>query len=314
VKIINGSTSDDLLRNDELINIYPKLKDYTFKSTISELVSQMQAVSKEKALSIRKMISFQKHPYAISFFLFLIVVMFVFIQIQPDTNWATAIHFGAKYNPLIVAGDYWRLLTPAFVHLDVIHLLLNAVFIYQIGKLMEGYFGWWRTVIIILVSAVIGNLFSFAYVENISFGASTVAFGLIGAILFMCLENRKMFIHLIKGLILPILAFSFIWGIIDPSIDVFGHLGGFLGGFLIASILGSPKQQNYLSRSLLATGTIVFLVLGMFTRGTQLTERTDYESTNVALVAYYLKENKYQDAVNTINKLQVDISPYLKSE
>ncbi|MGL4335641.1 MAG: rhomboid family protein [Turicibacter sp.] len=314
VKVIHASTGNELKNNEDLNKFFPKLEHVSLSSSMAELILQMQNVSREKALSIRKMIDADKRSYVVTGYLLLLVVLFVFIQLQPIKNGATMIEFGAKYNPLILSGDYWRLITPAFLHLDLMHLLLNGVFIYQIGKMVEKMFGWWRTVIILFASAFVGNLFSFAFIENISFGASTVAFGLIGAILFMGLENRKMYIHLVKGFIFPILAFSLVWGLIDPSIDLLGHIGGFLGGFLISSIIGTPTSKFYISRTCLAIATLFFLILGSSTRGSQLTNQIDYDQTNIALVRYYLEKGNGDEAMNVINKLQIDLTPYLKDQ
>lgn len=82
-------------------------------------------------------------------------------------------------------------------------------------------------IILMIGSAIFGNLCSYAFVEGLSIGASTVAYGLLGAILFLGLEQRKIFMHFVRTLVFPILIFSIFWIIIEPGIDVYGHLGGF---------------------------------------------------------------------------------------
>ena len=312
VKIIDIQRADDFTQNEDIKQFYSSIERASLERSMSELIIEMQQTSKAKALNVRKMLEFQSKSFVIIGFLALLVILFLMIQIQPVKNIGTAIEFGAKYNPLIIAGEYWRLLTPSLIHLQLFHLLFNAIFIYQFGKIIEHLFGWWRLTIIIIGSAFLGNLFSFAFIENVSLGASTVAYGLLGAMLFLGIENRKMFMHLVKGMIFPIMLFSIVWAIIDPTIDFYGHLGGFLGGFLIASILGLPKTKQYLSRTALATATYVLLVMGLFTRGTLLTQQMDYSDYNMALIYYYLQNNEPEKAAHFIDKLDIKLEEIVK--
>lgn len=312
LKMIEVKEAEDLTHHDELIQFFPSLKRAYLNRSMGELIIEMQQTSKAKALNVRKMLEFQTKSYAIIGFMVILIGMFLWLQLQPITNVGTAVEFGAKYNPLIVAGEYWRLLTPSLIHLQLFHLLFNVIFIYQFGKMIEHLFGWWRLLIIMLGSALLGNLCIFAFIENISLGASTVAYGLLGALLFLGIENRKMFMHFVKGMIFPILLFSIIWAVIDPTIDFYGHLGGFLGGFLIASVVGLPKGKHYLSRTLLAVATYLLLVLGLFTRGTLLTDQTDYSDYNAALVYYYLQNEEPEKAMKFMDKLGLQIEDFLK--
>lgn len=312
LKVIDLHQAKDVQNNEDLIQFYPKIQQASLERSMGELIIEMQQTSKAKALDVRNMLSFQKNSVVILGLLAILIGMFLLIQIQPIKNIGTAVEFGAKYNPLIVAGEYWRLLTSSLIHLQLFHLLFNAVFIYQFGKMIEHLFGWWRVLIIMVGSALLGNLFSFAFIENVSLGASTIAYGLLGGLLFLGIENRKMFMHLVKGMILPILLFSVIWGIVDPTIDFYGHLGGFLGGFLIASIVGVPSSRRYLSRTLLALATYVLLVLGLFTRGTLLTEQSNYSDYNKALIYYYVQNNQVEKAAQLIEKLDLNLGELLK--
>ena len=138
-----------------------------------------------------------------------------------------------------------------------------------------------------LGSAIMGSLFSFAFVPQVSLGASTVAYGLLGGLLFLGIENRKMFMSMVRRLVGPIIAFSLLWIVVDSTIDGFGHLGGFLGGFLIASLLGLPSYRQYLNRLILSGASFILLVVGLLSRGHWLVERTDYQNLNLALIFYH---------------------------
>lgn len=308
VKVFHINQINDFKHNEELNQFYPNLKKAKLDYPMDELIYQMQQATKAKALNVRKTLEFQKKSYLMMGFISLLILIFIWIQLQPYKNLVTAIEFGAKYNPLIVAGEYWRFLTPAFIHMNFLHLLFNVVFIYQFGKMIEHLFGWWRSLLIMVGAAILGNLFSFAFVENVSLGASTIAYGLLGALLFLGIENRKMFMHLVKGLIFPILSFSVFWAIIDPSIDFYGHLGGFLGGFLIATVVGLPSGQHYMVRTFLSIATYLLLSVGLLTRGTYLTEQTDYSAYNRAIVLFYIQTGQLEEANRFCSKIDVDFS------
>ena len=73
------------------------------------------------------------------------------------------IQFGAKVNTLIAAGEYWRLMTATFLHIGLLHLLLNAWALYLFGPLIERHFGAVRFVVIYLVAGLGGSIASFAF-------------------------------------------------------------------------------------------------------------------------------------------------------
>jgi len=305
LKVININQAHDVAKDAHLKKFYPKLSHIKLERPMSELIVEIQNATKKKALEIHNLLTFQKRPYVIFGLLCILIPMFIFLSFKPIDNWGTivAIVYGAKYNPLILAGEYWRLITPAFIHFDLLHLLLNVAFIYQFGKMTEQVFGWWKTLIIMMSSAFVGNLFSYAFVSNVSLGASTIAYGLLGGLLFLGLENRKMFMGLVKNMILPILLLSIFLTAIDPVVDGYGHLGGFLGGFLIATILGLPSYPHYLSRTFLAVATLIVLISGLFIRGANLVERTDYTSHNQDLIRYYLLEGNEEKVLYLIEAL-----------
>ena len=314
LKIVHVNQPSDLKQDVELQQLFPHLKEAQLERSMIELIPLMQQATKEKAMKVKKMLMFQNKSFITYGFIVCLIAIFAFLQFKPINEWfaAVAIDYGAKYNPLILAGQYYRLITPAFLHLDLMHLLFNLVFIYQFGRMVEHVFGWWRMLVIIIGSAIFGNLCSYAFIDGLSIGASTVAYGLLGALLFLGIESRKMFMHFVRTLVLPILLFSVIWIFLEPNIDFSGHLGGFLGGFLIASITGLPKHKYYLSRTILAGATILVLLVGLFNRGAAITKQTDYTLYNRAMIAYYYQTDQLEKAEQFIETLQLDFNELFK--
>ena len=93
--------------------------------------------------------------------------------------------FGAKYNPLILEGEWWRLITPMFLHIGLIHLVMNSFALYYLGTAVERIYGRYRFLFIYLFAGFAGTLASFLFSpDSISAGASGGIFGLFGALLF----------------------------------------------------------------------------------------------------------------------------------
>ena len=313
LKIIHIKDVLDISANEELHKMFPGLSQKSLERPLGELIVEIQSTSKKKALEVQNALKFPKKPYVVVTFLALITVMFIYLNVTTDPMWQTivAIAYGAKYNPLIAAGQYWRLVTPSLIHFELFHLLFNAVFIYRFGKMLEQVFGWWRMVVLILVSAIVGNLFSFAFLPNVSLGASTVAYGFLGGLLFLGFENRKTFMVLVKNMVLPIVLFSFVFSFMDTQTDAFGHLGGFIGGFLIVSILGVPTYSRFWTRTLLASATMLLLVSGLFARGVALERETDFGNYNIALIQYFVEQGQEERAFRLMETLNLNLESIL---
>ena len=88
---------------------------------------------------------------------------------------------GAKNNQAIAAGQWWRLVTPMFLHMGLTHIALNGVVIYFMGMQIEAMYGHWRMLAIYILGGISGNIMSFALSNNQSVGASTACFALFGA-------------------------------------------------------------------------------------------------------------------------------------
>ncbi|WP_407891320.1 rhomboid family intramembrane serine protease [Lacticaseibacillus sp. N501-2] len=153
------------------------------------------------------------------------------------------LRLGARYNPLILAGQWWRFITPAFLHIGITHLVLNGVSLYYLGLICEKVFGHWRFLVIYLVSAVAGNVASFAFSPNsISAGASTAIFGLMGAFLMLgdAFRDNPMVKQLAQQFAL-LAVINLVMNLFMTGVDLPGHIGGLLGGFLIAGTVGAPR-------------------------------------------------------------------------
>lgn len=162
-------------------------------------------------------------------------------------NNSVLISFGAKYNTLIEKGEFWRLLTCAFLHSNLIHIACNMYSLYIIGPQIEQIYGIKKYMSIYFISCITSSLLSYFMSPNISVGASGGIFGLMGALLaFAIIERHRIQRKNISSLIQVILINLFI-GLSINNIDNFAHIGGLGGGFLVGYILYTISNKSYLN-------------------------------------------------------------------
>ncbi|WP_420843297.1 rhomboid family intramembrane serine protease [Levilactobacillus senmaizukei] len=184
-----------------------------------------------------------------------------------STNINVLITFGAKVNALVQQGEWWRLVTPIFLHIGFTHILMNMITLYFVGMQIEAAFGHTRFLIMFLVAGIGGNVASFCFSDSLSAGASTAIFGLFGA--FLMLGESFWQNPVIRQLARTFLAFvvmNIAFDVFTPGIDMAGHLGGLVAGFLIAYTVGVPRIGKVsMVKRVIATvvlvGGLIFLYL-----------------------------------------------------
>ena len=152
----------------------------------------------------------------------------------------------AVYSPFIQMGQYYRLLTGAFIHADLFHLLFNCYALYVIGSQVENYLGKVKYTIIYLLSAISSSLLSmlFAGSNYYSVGASGAIFGLMGALLYFGYYYRVYLGNVLKSQIIPLIVLNLIIGFVSPGIDNYGHIGGLIGGVLTTYAVGVKYKSG----------------------------------------------------------------------
>ncbi|KRL83697.1 rhomboid family integral membrane protein [Ligilactobacillus apodemi DSM 16634 = JCM 16172] len=179
-------------------------------------------------------------------------------------NVANLIRWGAKYNPLIIQGEWWRLVTPMFIHIGLEHLALNMLTLYFLGIQLEQLFGKWRYLVLYLVSGIGGNIFSFALSNNVSAGASTALFGLFGAYLMLGESFRhNQYIRMISRQFLVLVVLNFAFDLFTGGIDMWGHAGGLFAGFLASYLVGVPKLGNIPKLKRILSALALVIVYGL---------------------------------------------------
>jgi rhomboid protease GluP len=152
--------------------------------------------------------------------------------------------YGMKVNDLILAGQWWRFITPVLLHASLLHIGFNMYALYVLGPDLERHFGHFQFLVLYLVSGFAGVVLSFLLTVSPSLGASTAIFGLLGAQGIFVYRNQKLFgrrSQLVLRNVVQIALINLLIGL-SPGIDNWGHVGGLLGGALFTWI-GGPVYQ-----------------------------------------------------------------------
>ena len=168
-----------------------------------------------------------------------------------DVPTRTLVDMGAMYAPYVQAGELWRLVTPMFLHMDLMHLGFNMVALYSVGEVLERVLGRGSFLLLYFVAGITGNAVSYAAdvvlagAPSVSAGASTSVFGLFVAVALLGLlhkGNRRMFAEYSKGM-LGVIGVNVAYTLLVPSVSVSGHLGGALGGLLAMLMLPAKSLR-----------------------------------------------------------------------
>jgi len=143
---------------------------------------------------------------------------------------------GALYAPSVADGDWWRLLTAAFLHYGPFHLIMNMLALWWFGSLLEQRIGSGRFLLLYLVSGLAGSAGALvASPLTPTVGASGAIFGILGA--GFVLEQQRDYVF--GGSALGIIVINLVLTFSISNISKGGHIGGLIGGAL--AIIGLSR-------------------------------------------------------------------------
>ena len=233
--------------------------DFLFKITDDINVS-----NERKNKTMEKIFS-SKKPIVTYILITLCLIMFVLSGFGVDTM--TLVRYGANVGSLVKNGEVYRLISYMFLHAGIFHIFFNMYSLYIVGPRVEDFFGKWKFLLIYMISGISGGLLSVAMNgEVVSVGASGAIFGLFGALLYFGYNYRGYIGAIIRSQILPIVIYNLLLGFFISGIDMWGHVGGLIGGIITSYMLGTIENKKYnVSNILLFVMYFGFLVyLGIF--------------------------------------------------
>lgn len=265
--VVSVKDMDDLKKSDVVMKSFPDITNETdFKETGIELFMKLTGdINKknEKDNSIASDIFKRKVPYVtlgiilINFVMFLLTYLFG----KGSEDAYTLVQFGALYKPLVLGGDYYRLITTAFLHIGVIHLLVNCYSLYVIGSQLESFLGKIKFLFVYLVSALSGSLMSIIFNTHVSAGASGAIFGLLGSMLYFGYNYRVFLGNVMKSQIIPLIILNLGLGFMMSGIDNAAHIGGLVGGLISTMAVGLKHKTSTFEK---VNGFIVLVIYILF--------------------------------------------------
>ena len=173
------------------------------------------------------------------------IIVYVFTSVIGgnflETNIYVLREFG-QYNFSVINGAYWQMLTSIFVHVDIMHIALNMLFLFIFGLRAEELFSTEEYFTVYMLSGISGSLLTlfFMSANTLSAGASGAVFGMYGAgIIYM----RKTFGQSMVGALLY--SFLFLMLSTGSGVNVIAHFGGLAVGLIIGYILAQSRKDTH---------------------------------------------------------------------
>lgn len=227
-----------------------------------ETIETIDLLEIEQLTKEKKGYSFKdKRSYITHILMGLNIIYFIYISITGgSTNIDHIIRLGAKYNPLIASGEYYRLITSMFIHIGITHLLFNTYALKSLGKDVEFMYGSFKFFIIYMIAGIFGSLSSFLFSSAVSAGASGAIFGLMGAYLYFGMQKPSIFSARYGLNMVSLILINIVFGLTNSNIDNFAHIGGLIGGFLASYALGLKKEKLFSFKKVIAQLLIITII------------------------------------------------------
>lgn len=167
--------------------------------------------------------------------------------------------------PIDYFGHYWTLVSANYLHGGILHIIFNLMALNQIAPKVSGEYGSSRMFTIYTVSGVLGYVVSYLAGVPFTIGASAAVCGLIGALLYYGKSRGGVYGNSVYREVSGWVISLFIFGLIFPGINNWGHGGGILGGIIVGALLGytERRRENNYDRALaLLCGIVTLCVLG----------------------------------------------------
>ena len=264
---IKINEEDDIKQNEMVAKVFPDLtKKLKFTEKGAELfmkiTGDINKHNQEDAKKIEKVFK-AKFPMVTYMIIALNLIMY-FVPYLFGESQGIILDL-CVHGPSIRYGQYYRLITGAFVHSGLMHLAFNCYALYVIGSQLESFLGKAKFTVIYFVSALFGSLVSMIFNGNVaSVGASGAIFGLMGALLYFGYHYRVYLGNVLKSQIVPLILINLLFGFVVEGVDNAAHIGGLIGGALITMALGVKNKSSWFEELNGWIITLIFLAFTMY--------------------------------------------------
>ena len=267
INTITVDSIDSIKSNSDIQALFPNINDELITTNdglelilnvTNDINEKTEEENKkfEKVFSPKKLIV-TKIIFALCIIMYVVCIIYNKKIIEFDPQALADLGGNTLY--YIKSGEIWRLITAAFLHTGIIHLIVNMYSLAILGSQVETFIGKFKFLFIYLVSAIAGNLLSVVFLGSnvVSVGASSALFGLIGALLYFGYHYRLYLNDAIKNQLIPVVLINLLIGFYVGA-DFFAHIGGLVGGYLAAMAIGIDNKSH---KKDMINGWIVLILL-----------------------------------------------------
>lgn len=145
--------------------------------------------------------------------------------------------FGVGYNAAVATGEWWRLVTPIFLHINFGHVIFNTFSLVIIAPALERMLGRLKFIVAYITTGIAANVATF-FLGGLHYpphlGASGAIFGLLGMYTYIVLFRKDLIDRANAQLVITLVAIGFIMTYFHANINMIAHLFGFIGGLALS--------------------------------------------------------------------------------
>ena len=264
---IKITEENDIKKNKLVSEIFPDLNNkMKFTEKGAELFMKITGdINKHNQEDARKVEKVFKAKFPMITYCLIAINLIVFVVPLIFGEQQQILEALCVHGPSVRAGQYYRLLTGAFVHSGLMHLAFNCYTLYVIGSQIESFLGKAKYLVIYFISALFASLMSIIFNGNVaSVGASGAIFGVMGALLYFGYHYRVYLGNVMRSQIVPLVLVNLLLGFVMEGIDNAAHIGGLIGGALITMALGVKNKSSWFEEINGWIITAVFLIFTMY--------------------------------------------------
>ncbi|MCI8498067.1 MAG: rhomboid family intramembrane serine protease [Bacilli bacterium] len=262
-----------LEKNKKLNELYPTLKDNLVKSKdgiefVINITNDINVKTEKDSKEYEKVFRI-KNNWVTSLLMCINILMFIVAMIGMMTKKYDLYTMLSLNKYYVTHGEIYRLITSAFMHENIFHLIMNMYALFIIGGQVESYIGKVKYTAVYFFSAITGSLLSCVVHNNLtwSLGASGAIFGLMGALVYFGYHYRLYLDNALKTQIIPIVFLNLAIGFMFENIDNGAHIGGLIGGLFMTAAVGIKNRttkQDTINGIICSTILIIFLSYILF--------------------------------------------------
>jgi len=272
VKVLNEKNIDTLIINDYsnfkdemgILSMYPQiLNDEVKGESLEFFINVTNDINKktEANNSFYEKVFSKKYPIITYALIAINIIMFILGMIGDITGKFDLYTMLAVQKNYLQNFELYRLITGAFLHADVMHLICNMYSLYIIGPELESFVGKKKFTFIYFISLLSGNLLASVSSSAWCVGASGAIFGLLGGLLYFGYYYRIYLGGALRQQIIPVIVVNLIISFLIPTISLSAHIGGLVGGLFAALAVGIEKKSE---KSDTINGIIVLVIFLAF--------------------------------------------------